>query len=92
MPKDLKVEVLDTEIDYTFKKFLMDAMDQYKPFGSGIKNIRQAVKIADLIEESEGELEFEDNDYEELKKAVEVAEWRPGVARQLLSYYEALDL
>jgi len=93
VPEEVKLDVGgEVEQVFTFKEFLLAAINTHEPFGQGIKNIRQGYKLAELAESDEEELELEDADYEVLKAAVEACKWNPFVARNAITFYDALGL
>lgn len=81
----------DVEVpEMTFKDFLIIHLDSYSSVKS-TKMVRQVNKIADAIEKSNGTISLEDADFDVLKAAVEEVKVVPGMARQLLSYYDAIE-
>lgn len=94
VPEKVELDVDGKVIDFTFKEFLLSAINSYEPFGQGIKNIRQGCKLAELADSAKTgeELELEDADYETLKRSVEQCKWNPFVARSAISFYDALGL
>lgn len=82
--KDVQGEALP------FKKWLLTHIDTFE----GVKTpsqVRRAAKIAGAIEESNGTVTLEDEDYEILKSAVASVKYVPKISRQVLSYYDAVD-
>ena len=85
--------ILGRESDHkpvSFKEWLMIHIDSY----GGIKSpsqVRQAGKIVDAIEAGNGTMTFEDADFDILKASLQESKYIPGVARQLTSFYDAVD-
>lgn len=77
--------------DISLKDFLTTHLDGY----SAVKTpsqVRQVCKIMDAVEKGNGTMAFEDADFEVVKGAVqEGGKYVPGVARQLIAFYDALD-
>lgn len=74
----------------SFKEWLMVHIDSY----GGIKTpsqVRQAVKIVAAVEAGNGTISMEDAEFEVLKSSTQESKYVPGVARQLTSFYDALD-
>lgn len=79
--------------DMSFVEFLQGCMDSYNPAGKGLRQIRQSVKIAGVLEEAKDKpgIRFEPNDWDVMKAAVESMQWNPKAARELLPYLEAVE-
>jgi len=87
VPDPVKVEGVK---EIPFKEWLVTHMDSFE----GVKTpsqVRQAAKIVDVIEKSNGEIAFEDADYEVMKAAIQKTPYFPKIARQLVGYYDAFD-
>lgn len=82
---------IDGKGKISFKEFLEVALNQYPPFGQGIKNMRQGFKIAQAIEAADGTLKLEDSDYETLKMAVESAKYNPVISRYCIPFLDAIE-
>ena len=95
VPKDLTVSFPTqngpVEGPVVFKAWLQDTLDVYEPLGLGPKGARQALKIANAIEDANGTILLEDSDFDVVKAAVEKGKWRPGVVRQLVPFIEAVE-
>lgn len=81
-----------------FKEFLQVSLDSYKPLGHGLDKVRQSFKIAGIVssieeptEEKKTSIQFEDADFDVVKAAVGAMEWKPGFARHVLPFYEAVE-
>lgn len=81
-------------VAHTLLSVLEQALDMHEPLGKGYKNIVRAMKIHGKIEEankSEAQtIDFEDDEYETVKNALEAAAWKPKFARHLGPIYEAV--
>ncbi len=80
--------------EVAFTEWLKEVADGYRPFAKSPKNARQYDKIMSIIEavDSEKQIQFEDADFEVLKRAAEDADWiTPEVNRAYLPFYEALE-
>lgn len=89
IPKGIMGKPTD-EKPVSFKEWLMVHIDTY----GGIKTpsqVRQAVKIVDAIEAGNGTISIEDAEFDILKASLQESKYVPGVARQLVSFYDALD-
>jgi hypothetical protein len=73
-----------------FKEFLGLHLDAYGNIKTP-KQVRQLGKLFDAIEAGNGTISIEDADYDLLKAALEEIKYIPGVARQMVSYYDAVD-
>ncbi len=74
----------------SFKEWLTVHIDTY----GGIKSpsqVRQAGKIVGAIEAGNGTMSFEDADFDVLKASLQESKYISGVARQLTSFYDAVD-
>jgi hypothetical protein len=106
IPETLKVTLRglqgEQELEFPFFDFVTAALDNYAPLGKGVKQVRQAAKIAGLIEAAEEKcnggaekcdraLALEDADFEVVKAAVNAHGWPPSTARQVLAYFEAVE-
>jgi len=78
------------EMEISFKDWLVKHLDVYQEIKT-VSQIRQASKIVDAIEAANGTLALEDADFAVLKGAVEKPFYVPGINRQLLPYYDAMD-
>jgi len=78
----------------TFFEFCRVSLDSYEKLGKGPAQIRQAIKIHGAIDTAEEEmattLVLEDADYDVLKDAVEAMAWKPGYARRVIAFYDAV--
>lgn len=90
-PVAITINLGDRAVTHEFKKFLVEAIDLHQPAGRTIKMIRQAAKIVDVIEGSNGTIKLEDADYELLKSALDSVAWNPAVARRLLPFFDAVE-
>ena len=75
------IRVADKDITVKSKDLLSNAIESYQEGLKGIKNINVAIKIFNKIEASEGQLELEDAEFEMLYKAIDSAQWNPGILR-----------
>ena len=94
VPEVVKIPLtLEETRDFTFVEFLRGAFDQYEPFGQGIANVRQALKLHGQLDTLNGEkvIRFEDADFTVMKSAVEKSKWRPAVSRYLISFFDAVE-
>jgi hypothetical protein len=74
----------------SFREWLTLHLDTY----GGIKTpsqVRQAGKIVGAIEAGNGTMSFEDADFDVLKASLQENKYVPGIARQLTSFYDAVD-
>lgn len=74
----------------TFKEWLTIHLDTY----GGIKTpsqVRQAGKIIAAIEEGNGTIKLEDAEFELLKGSLQEGKYLAGIARQLVTFYDAVD-
>ena len=78
---------------FCFSDFLQTALDGYPPCGKGPKQIRQAAKIAGVLESLDGTktLSLEDADYEVVHQAIEAMAWNPSVARRIVPFFDAVE-
>ena len=83
--------VVERSLSISWSEWAQLALDGYAPLGRGLKQIRQAVKLAERISASNGILELEDADFDVVKAAVDAFEWSPGSARKLVAYYEVIE-
>lgn len=91
VPENVKVKIGEESTDiFTFKKVLTDHIDSYGETKT-VTQLRQASKIIDKIEAANDSLSLEDADYEILKAACSKIVYKPLVARQMLSYYDAVE-
>lgn len=74
----------------SFKEFVSIHIDTYGQAKTP-KQFRQLAKIHDALEASSGTMSVEDADYDLLKAALEEGKYIPGISRQLVSYYDAVD-
>lgn len=101
VPKDVTVDVYfvnrelpkDEKSTNTFREFVELALDNFDQLGKGYKNVVQAVKIHSTLKgcTAGDPLQFEDDDFKVIKDAVEKMAWKPGFARQALSFFEAIE-
>jgi hypothetical protein len=87
--KDEKGVVVEN-MDLPFKQFLVRHLDVYVETKT-VSQLRQAAKTIDVIEASNGNIMLEDEQYRLLKAACEKIGYPHGIARQLLSYYDAVE-
>lgn len=84
-------DVEKTDKSCTMQRFLCMAVHGYEPFGKGIKNVMIGSRIVERINEANGKLELEDEDYKMLWKAVDAMTLNPVAAQKCLVFYEAVD-
>lgn len=91
VPADVKVKIGDEETDlFTFKKALIAHLDNYAEIKS-VSQLRDAQKVIDAIEAGNGTISMEDEQYKLLKAACEKLVYKPLIARQLMTYYSAVE-
>jgi hypothetical protein len=73
-----------------FKEFVGVHIDTYAQAKTA-KQFRQLAKIHDALEAANGTVTLEDADYELMKAALEEGKYFPGISRQLITYYDAID-
>lgn len=82
--------------EITFKEFCLMHMDNYGSIKSP-SQVRQASKVFDAVEaakkgaDGQETIALEDAEYELLKSAVGEVKFVPGVSRQLVPYFDAID-
>src|SRR5689334_23139506 len=76
--------------EISFKKFVMVHLDSYSAIKTWVQ-IRQAGKIADKLEQGTESVALEDAEYDILKGALGEIKYLPGVARQLIAFYDAFE-
>lgn len=79
---------------FKFKDFLVEALDIYAPIGKSLRMMRQANRIVDVIETSNGHLALEDADYAVLRGALhlddEAGAFNP-ILRRLEPFFAAVE-
>lgn len=90
VPKDVKVKVGEEEKVFPFKESLIFHLDNYAEIKS-VSQLRDAQKVIDAIEAGNGTISLEDEQFKLLKAACDKMCYRPVIARQLISYYDALE-
>ncbi len=90
VPDEVKVKGKDADLPFPFKDVLKAHLDSYVELKT-ISQIRDAAKIIDKIEASNGHISLEDAQYEILKAACAKNIYAPFVTRSLLSYYDAIE-
>lgn len=92
VPADVvfKLDGKPVEGSVSFKQFLIQHIDAYGETKT-VSQLRQASKIIDKIEASNGTLSLEDSEYLIVKGACEKPVFRPGLGRQMLPYYDAVE-
>lgn len=80
-------------LNMTFAGWLLLCLDSYAPMGKGIKNAKQAAKIAGILDAVDGDVSitFEDADFDVLDKAREEMNWATAANRRLVPFYEAME-
>jgi hypothetical protein len=73
-----------------FREFCLTHIDTYAEIKM-TGQIRQIAKIAAALEGDAATFQLEDAEYELLKAACGAPKFLPGVCRQVVSYYDALD-
>jgi len=76
--------------DVTFKMFLIRHLDGYVETKTA-SQMRQSLKVIDEIEAAKDTLTLEEEQYKLLKAACETLRYPHGLARQMISYYDAVD-
>lgn len=76
--------------EISFKDFCTLHLDSYAEIKTP-SQVRQAAKVFDALEAGGATLSLEDADYELLKAAAAAVKYVPGVARQMVSYFDAID-
>lgn len=79
------------KLNLGFKDFLKIALENYPECGKGLKNIRKANKISELVEKADKTIVMDDELLEFTKAAVESMSWNPAAARAMLPYFDALE-
>ena len=74
----------------SFKTWALLHIDLYAE-AKTVGQIRQLAKIATALETDGTSFQLEDAEYELLKAATGVPKYVPGVSRQMIPYYDALD-
>lgn len=75
-----------------FIEWLKHSLNNYAPLGKGYENIMKASSISKVlksVEPGQKTITLENEDYEELKKAVNDMPWKTGYAIEVVSFYEA---
>ena len=97
VPADISIKVKNQdnstrELPMIFKDWLQSCLDAHEPFTKGGgKMARLAAKLADRIEKANGEIKFEDAEYDHVTAAVEAGTLAPIVKRQVLGFYDAVE-
>lgn len=94
--KSLKVTMIRLDgteevTEHTVMSVVKQALDLYPPMGKGFKQIKQALKIHEVLDGVNGEKMFrlEDADWEICQKAMDEADWAPRFIRQAYPLVES---
>ena len=77
------------EKDYSFKEYVTDCLDAAQ--AKTVKQVRTSSRIIDFAEKANGTLTLEDEDYNVLKEVASPGPFFVKVARQLLSFVDAIE-
>lgn len=75
----------------TFLEWSTICVDNYAEMAKGAKAARQAARIVDALENANGTCHLEEAEFEILKAAVEKQEWKAGLNRKMIPFYEAIE-
>jgi SHS2 domain-containing protein len=91
VPADVKVkDQAGNEKDFAFKDALKAHLDSYVELKT-VSQVREASKIIDKIDASNGTISLEDAEYAIVKAACAKVIYIPFITRHLLSFYDAVE-
>ena len=90
VPADVKVKLGEEEREFPFKAALILHIDNYVEIKT-ISQSRDAGKIIDAIEKSNGTISLEDAQYALLSAACKNRVYHQTITRQILAYYDAVE-
>lgn len=93
IPAPIKAKLIgskDEPKEIVFKEFLALHIDTFSGAKTP-KQFRQLAKISDALEAGAGTFQVEDADYDLLKDCLNEGKYLPGVARQLIPFYDAIE-
>ena len=93
IPAPIKAKLIgskDEPKEIPFKEFLELHTDTFSGAKTP-KQFRQLAKIAEALDGSKDTFQLEDADYDLLKECLNEGKYLPGVAKQLIPFYDAIE-